>query len=160
MATALYPRESRDKPHARLYDDDLNHPAWRTLSALAHKVITHLMAQYRPKNPNAFRAGNQYIASLVNTSRSGANRAIKELIDTGHLTLERKGRIMGAKSNRERVVSLTRFPTETRAGDPTYPLKVWEKRNPFNAPDLTHERTKYDPLKNVVDLSPKWDKPL
>jgi|GEM_PF-2813814 len=58
-------------------------------------------------------------------SQKTAKRIVDELIEAGHLIEERKGRNRGMVKTRERVVSLTRYDTETGKGDPNMPIKVW-----------------------------------
>lgn len=55
-------------------------------------------------------------------------KAVDELIRTGHLRLERRGASTGPVATRERVVSLTRYDTETVKGDPELAIKAWKKR--------------------------------
>lgn len=50
-----------------------------------------------------------------------------ELIAGAFLKEERKGRSRGNAASRERIASLTRYDTETAAGDPNLPIKTWVK---------------------------------
>lgn len=66
---------------------------------------------------------------MIGASEATAKRAVDELIKTGHARIERKGKNRGPNATRERAVSLTRWNTETAAGNPSRPIEIWEKRN-------------------------------
>ncbi|MFC7291717.1 helix-turn-helix domain-containing protein [Hirschia litorea] len=127
MSQALYPNSQHDRPHVRLYDHHCKHAAWIGLSPVAFKIISFLLASYRPANDNSFPVGERRVSEACGVGRASVKNAIDELIEKGHLKLERKGRSFGDSRTRERVVSLTRFDTVTCAGDPDLPLKVWRK---------------------------------
>jgi hypothetical protein len=127
VSRPLYPASRHDRPHARLYDHDLTHPAWRELSGKAFQLICTLLAAYRPNNPNSFPAGGATVAKFVNVSEKTAIKLVDELIVKGHLREERRGRNYGMAKTRERVVSLTRYDTEISCGEPERPILVWEK---------------------------------
>jgi DNA-binding MarR family transcriptional regulator len=135
MSTSIYKSGRHDRPHARLYDHNLNHSAWRTLSGTAFKLITYLLAQYRQQNPNSFPVGARRVAQMVNASEASAKNAVDELIDKGYLREERRGQNFGRVATRERIVALTHHDTETFKGDPDLPIKLWRKRH-ANAPEL------------------------
>jgi hypothetical protein len=126
MSNPSYPSSRHDRPHARIYDHWLRHPAWKNLSPPAFKIITTLLASYRPEKNNVFLVGERRIADLCPCSPRTARFAIDELIEGGFLRVERKGRSDGAVSARERAVSLTRYNTDTLVGDPELPMRVWE----------------------------------
>lgn len=65
---------------------------------------------------------------MVCISEATATKAVNELIEVGQLRLERRGANIGRVATRERIVSLTRCDTETRAGDPESPVKQWQKK--------------------------------
>ncbi|WP_348764426.1 hypothetical protein [uncultured Henriciella sp.] len=69
------------------------------------------------------------MAEMCGCSPSTAKRSINELIAGGFLKEERKGRNQGHARSRERIVSLTRYDTETKAGDPNLPIKLWRESN-------------------------------
>ncbi len=125
MARPEYPGSQHDSPHARIYHRHLPHPAWKHLSGNAFKLLAYLLAMYRPSEPNAIAAGGKRIGELINVSPSTATRCVDELIASGHLREERRGRNSGRVQTRERVVSLTRHDTETAKGDPDLPTKRW-----------------------------------
>ncbi|MAP94619.1 MAG: hypothetical protein CMK07_06670 [Ponticaulis sp.] len=127
MSVSAYPASQHDSPHARLYDRDHEHPAWRGLSPVAYKLIGYLLAKYRPNKPNSFLAGGRRMGLAINVSEKTAASAIKELIDKGHIFEERVGRNTGTRASRERVVSLSRWDSDTRKGDPERPKKVWRE---------------------------------
>lgn len=112
----------------------MSHPAWISLSGNAFKLIALLFAKYRPEKPNSFPVGSRRVAGMIGVSESVAAKAVNELIDTGHLRQERKGRNLGRVATREKIVSLTRYDTETSAGDPDFPIAVWRRRH-SNAPE-------------------------
>ena len=124
-SVAAYPASQHDSPHARIYDRDMEHPSWRGLSPVAFKLIACLLAKYRPNEANCFPAGGRRLGAMVNVDEKTARAAVQELIEKGFLTEERKGRFKGERHSRERVVSLTRWDTDTRKGDPERPKKVW-----------------------------------
>jgi DNA-binding MarR family transcriptional regulator len=135
VSTPLYPSSRHDRPHARLYDHDLNHAAWSTLGCGAFKLLVYLLADYRPERPNSFPVGERRVALMIGVSEATAAKAVNELIEKGHLRLERRGRNYGRVATRERIVSLTRHDTETVRGDPELPIKLWRKRQ-ADAPEL------------------------
>ncbi|RIJ23961.1 hypothetical protein D1224_06850 [Henriciella barbarensis] len=127
MSQPTYPSSRHDRPHARIYDHWLKHPSWINLSGQAHKIISMLKASFRPDQPNAFPVGERRIAEMSGCAPRTAKLAIDELIASGFLRVERAGRNRGAAVGRERVVSLTCKDTETAAGDPDLPLKLWRQ---------------------------------
>lgn len=135
MSTPLYPSSRHDRPHARLYDHHLQHAAWRALSGNAIKLLACLLAEYRPERPNSFPVGERRVALMIGVSDATAAKAVNELINGGHLRVERRGRNIGRVATRERIVSLTRHDTETAKGDPDLPIKLWRKRL-GDAPEL------------------------
>ena len=72
---------------------------------------------------------------MIGVSDATAAKAVNELINGGHLRVERRGRNIGRVATRERIVSLTRHDTETAKGDPDLPIKLWRKRL-GDAPEL------------------------
>lgn len=129
MSVSAHPGSQHDSPHARLYDRDHEHPAWRNLSPVAYKLISYLLGKYRPNQPNSFLAGARRLGLAIGVSEKTAACALKELIDKGHLFEERVGRNSGPRLSREKVVSLSRWDSDTRKGDPELPKKVWRERN-------------------------------
>lgn len=129
MSTPLYKSSRHDRPHARLYGHHLNHPAWRSLSPAAFKLVSYLTADYRPEKPNSFPVGARRVSLMIQVSQPTATKAVDELIRAGHLRLERPGTSIGRVSTRERVVSLTRYDSETAKGEPDLPKKLWKEAN-------------------------------
>lgn len=129
MSEPLYPASRHDRPHARIYDHHVSHPSWKSLSGNAVKLLVTLLAKYRPNAPNAFPAGGKSIGELIEVSSKTATGIVDELIEAGHLNEERRGRNSGVVKTRERVVSLSRYDTDTRAGDPDLPEKRWRERH-------------------------------
>ena len=128
MSVSHYQASRHDRPHARLYDHDLNHPAWVGLSGNAFKLIARLMAMWRPNKPNSFPAGGKTISRLIGVTEKTGTKLVNELVEKGHLRIERNGRNRGQVKTRERVVSLTRYDTETSVGDPSLRIKVWREK--------------------------------
>jgi len=128
MSEPLYKSSRHDRPHARLYDHHMRHPSWLELSGNAAKLFATLLAAYRPDRPNCFPVGDKRAGELIGVSPSTGKRAVNELVKAGYLRQERKGRNTGKARSRERIVSLTRFDTETSRGDPDYPNKVWKAK--------------------------------
>ena len=128
MSTPLYPSSRHDRPHARLYGHHLNHAAWRYLSPSAFKLLSYLTAEYRPEKPNSFPVGTRRVSLMIHVSEPAAAKAVDELIKAGHLRLERRGTNIGRVATRERVVSLTRYDSETAKGEPDLPKKLWGQR--------------------------------
>ncbi|WP_018997960.1 helix-turn-helix domain-containing protein [Hirschia maritima] len=129
MSQTLYPNSQHDRPHGRCYDHHCKHAAWIELSAVAFKIIFFLFASYRPTKGNFFPVGERRLSEACGVGRASVKNAIDELIEKGHLKLERKGRPFGDSRTRERVVSLTRFDTVTCTGDPDLPLMVWREKH-------------------------------
>lgn len=127
MSYSLYRNPRRDKPHARLYQADLVHPAWIGLSGNAYKLIARLLADYRDTQANSFPVGGRTVAVMIGVSEKTAKKVVDELIEKGHLREQRAGRNRGFVKTRERVVSLTRYDTETSVGDPKLPIKIWKQ---------------------------------
>ncbi|MEM6899221.1 MAG: hypothetical protein AAF583_05565 [Pseudomonadota bacterium] len=128
MSRPHYPSSRHDRPHARLYDHELEHPAWRELSGNAFKLIARFLALWRPEQPNCFAAGGATVARLINVDEKTGRKLVDELIDAGHLREERRGRNRGLVKTRERMVSLTRYDTETTVGNPAFPIEAWRER--------------------------------
>lgn len=133
MTDALYSVRRKDRPHARVYHHWLEHPSWKELSPSAFKVIVHLMAEYRPDQPNVFGVGERRMANLIGCGKVMAKKAIDELVEGGFLRVERRGRNSGTPLGRERAVSLTRYDTETAAQDPELPIKSWQRKQKYDA---------------------------
>ena len=127
MSKPEYPSSQHDSPHARIYDRHLQFESWKGLSGNAFKLLVYLLAMYRPNKANAFPAGAKRVGEMIGVSPATAKRCVDELIAVGHVREERRGRNSGMVATRERVVSLTRHATETAAGDPDLPIKVWHK---------------------------------
>jgi len=68
------------------------------------------------------------MAEMCKCAPRTAKLAIDELVAGGFLREERKGRSRGQAASRERIVSLTRYDTDTVRGDPDLPIKLWRKR--------------------------------
>ncbi|QYI99810.1 helix-turn-helix domain-containing protein [Thalassovita mediterranea] len=128
MSYALFSVRRKDLPHARIYDHYLEHASWRELSPFAFKAIVMLMASYRPDQANVFPVGESRMAETIGCAPATAKNAIDELIEGGFLKLEQKGRNRGKASGRERIVSLTQYDTETSVGDPSLPVKTWQRK--------------------------------
>jgi hypothetical protein len=94
---------------------------------VAFKLITFLLAGYRLEAPNSFAAGGKRLGLAIDVSEGTANKALDELIEKGHCIVERPGRNRGHKGTRERVVSLTRWDSDARKGDPDLPNKIWQR---------------------------------
>lgn len=127
MSRALYPSSRHDRPHARVYDHHVRHAAWRALSHPARVLLIETLAAYRTDKPNAFPMGTRRVADQLGVAEKTARKCVLELIEGGWLSVERAGRNTGPRATRERVVSLTRYDTDTTAGDPDLPLKTWRK---------------------------------
>lgn len=67
------------------------------------------------------------MARMSNCAPATARKAIDELIASGFLKVEQTGRNRGNVAGRERTVSLTQFDSETAAGDPNLPIKLWQE---------------------------------
>ena len=128
MSTPMYPSSKHDRPHARIYDHHLKQTAWQSLSPNAFKLLTYLLAEYRPAQPNSFPVSARQVAAMIGVSEPAAAKAVDELIELGHLRVERRGSNIGPVAARARVVSLTRFDTATVEGDPDLPHKLWKQR--------------------------------
>ena len=128
MSHALFSVRRKDLPHARIYDHFIQHAAWRELSPFAFKAIVMLLASYRPDEANVFPVGESRMAETIGCAPATAKKAIDELVAGGFLKVEQKGRNRGKASGRERIVSLTQYDTETSAGDPGLPLKIWQRK--------------------------------
>lgn len=126
MSEPLYPASRHDRPHARIYDHHIIHPAWIGLSGNAFKLLVRLLADYRPAKPNSFLVGGRRVGEMIGVSEKTGQKIVDELIECGHLREERRGSNTGILRTRERVVSLTRHDTELHAGDPDLPIKVWK----------------------------------
>ena len=127
MSEALYKSIRGDKAHARIYDQHMKHPAWKSLSGNAFKLLCATLAAYRP-GQNSFPMGGKTIALMISVSEKTGKKLADELIETGHFREERRGKNVGHLNTRERVVSLTRHDTETSVGDPDLPIKVWQEK--------------------------------
>lgn len=151
MSEPHYRSSRHDRPHARLYDHDLNHAAWIGLSGNAFKLITRLMAMWRPNKPNSFPAGGKTISKLIGVDPKTVTRLVNELVDAGHLKIERNGRNRGQVNTRERVVSLTRYDTETSVGDPSLPIKAWrEKMRQEKLPNEHGKKSRSEKTENLI----------
>lgn len=151
MSNAHYPASRHDRPHARTYDHDVAHAAWRGLSGNAFKLIVILSASYRPNKPNSFGVGAANVARLTGVSDKTAKKLVDELIAAGHLREERAGRNRGMVKTRERVVSLTRYDTETDVGDPKRPIKVWrQSRTLEKLPNEPRKKSRSGKTENLI----------
>ena len=127
MSEALYKSTRGDKAHARIYDAHMKHPAWKSLSGNAFKLLCATLAAYRP-GQNSFPMGGNTVAAMIGVSERTGKKLADELIATGHFREERRGKNIGQLNTRERVISLTRHDTETNAGDPDLPINVWKQK--------------------------------
>jgi hypothetical protein len=106
----------KDQPHARIYRQWMDLPAWTTLTAVAQSLIVNLMTRYRPHEPNQFEISDRTATTLVRCSRNTASKALVELEDRGWLRVIRVGRMRGPKAKRASIYTLTAF-----AGEPAKP---------------------------------------
>ncbi|WP_139792260.1 hypothetical protein [Henriciella litoralis] len=125
---AVFPLKRRDMPHARIFDHWMHHPAWMELTSPAFKIIVMLMTSYRPDKPNIFPVGERRVSAMSCCPPRTAKKAIDDLIERGFLRVEQTGRNRGKAVGRERIVSLTHYDTETAAGDPMWPITLWQRR--------------------------------
>lgn len=153
MTDTLHPSGRRDKPHARIYAEHLLHPAWQALSPNAFRLIVELLARYRPDKPNSFGVGGKSVHNLIGVSEKTATRIVDELIEAGHLFVERKGSNRGSVTTRERVVSLTRWHTLTRAGDPCLWKKVWEEKQTRQKGPVEHGKNDGSEKSGKVEIA-------
>lgn len=110
------------------------------LSGNAVKLIARYLAMYREQFPNSFAAGGATVGKLIGVDEKTGRKLVDELVAAGHLREERRGRNRGMVKTRERVVSLTRYDTETHVGDPALPIKVWRQRKKAENLALKHGR--------------------
>ncbi|PCI42902.1 MAG: hypothetical protein COB49_13050 [Alphaproteobacteria bacterium] len=116
----------RDRPHARVYEEWLQLPAWRHTSVYAHELLVRTLASYRQRNGNNFEWSARKAAIAIGCSRPKAAEAIKELVTCGWFKVERTGRTTGPRATRAGVYSLTMYGTEASAT----PTKDYEKWKP------------------------------
>jgi hypothetical protein len=148
VSQPTYPSSRHDRPHARIYDHWLKHPAWLKLSPPAFKIICILLASYRPDRSNVFPVGERRMAEMCGCANATAKKSINELIEGGFLKEERKGRNRGNAASRERIVSLTRYDTDATAGDPNLPIRIWKRNSQSDASYMVNARVKSDPSRN------------
>jgi hypothetical protein len=110
------PRPLADKPHARIYSEWMDLPAWNTLTPVAQALLVNIMTRYRPLDANAFEISDRTAATLVRASRNTAAKALADLEDRGWLRVVHVGRIWGPKAKRASIYSLTMWPGEV--GEP------------------------------------------
>jgi hypothetical protein len=101
-----------DKPHARVYRDWMDLPAWTTLAPAAQALLVNVMTRYRPHEPNRFEISDRTATTLIRASRATASKALADLVDRGWLRVARVGRVQGPKSKRASVYMLTMYPEE------------------------------------------------
>lgn len=101
-----------DKPHARIYRQWMDLPAWTTLTPLAQALITNLITRYRPHEPNQFELSDRTVTKLVRCARNSARKALGDLEDRGWLRVVRVGRMHGPKAKRASVYALTAFAVQ------------------------------------------------
>jgi hypothetical protein len=102
----------RDRPHARIYREWMDLPAWTTLMPVAQSLIVNLLTRYRPQEPNRFELSDRTVAKLVSCSRNTARKALDDLEDRGWMKVVRVGSFIGPKARRASAYALTAFPLE------------------------------------------------
>jgi hypothetical protein len=97
----------RDKPHARIYREWVELPAWTSLPAVSRVLLIELMVRYSPNSANAFEVSDQSAAFLARCARGTARKALETLEDSGWIKCIRVGRMIGPKAKRAAVYRLT-----------------------------------------------------
>ncbi|GJL96829.1 MAG: hypothetical protein DHS20C06_06460 [Hyphobacterium sp.] len=87
------------------------------------------------------------MSEMCRCAPATAKKSVDELVEGGFLKEERKGRSRGNAASRERIASLTRYDTDTVAGDPNLPIKIWKKNSKSDASNKTKARVKSDASK-------------
>lgn len=145
-----------DRPHARIYRQWMDLPAWTTLTPVAQALIVNLLTRYRPQEPNRFQVSDRTATELVRCSRNTASKALAELEDRGWLRVVRVGRMTGPKTTRASVYSVTAFPADI--GEPaTKDFERWrpeaiQRLNPM--PSTAHIRAVNGSLQPPADRLP------
>lgn len=143
----------KDKPHARIYRQWMDLPAWTTLTPLAQALITNLITRYRPHEPNLFELSDRTVTTLVRCARNTARKALEDLEDRGWIRVVRVGRMNGPKAKRASVYALTAFTIEP--GEPaTKEFLRWkpdptQRLNP--KPSTAHVRAVNGSLQSPAD---------
>lgn len=86
-------KHGREKPHARIYTEWMDLPAWRELSCQARALIVELTARYRPNGPdsNVVPLTSRSVAAMVGCGREKASEAIDELEERGWIVAHSVG---------------------------------------------------------------------
>lgn len=150
---------AKDKPHARIYRQWMDLPAWTTLTPLAQALITNLTTRYRPHEPNRFELSDRTVTTLVRCARNTARKALADLEDRGWLRVVRVGQMRGPKAKRASVYSLTALPLD--AGEPATKEFLRWKPDPVQRlkpkPSTAHIRAANGSLQEPSDDQPNLD---
>ncbi|MHB2167454.1 helix-turn-helix domain-containing protein [Alsobacter sp. R-9] len=92
---------TRDRPHARIYFDWLELPAYRALSLAAQALLTHMLANYRPNENGRLSWSVRRVADAIQVSKATASRALNELEANGWIAVTAVGRF-GCKARGSR----------------------------------------------------------
>src|SRR4051794_2389270 len=102
------PIRRADRPHARVYADWLDLPAFRALSSPAVNLLVHILARHRPGENGRLNWSVRRAADALKASKTTAARALDELEQHGWLACTAVGRF-GCRSRSSRY-RLTMFP--------------------------------------------------
>jgi hypothetical protein len=100
----------RDKPHARIYRNFMDLPAWTTLNSHATRLLIELLGRYRPQEPNQFEISDRTASKLIGCARNTARKALEQLEDRGWIKVISIGKIKGPRAARASVYALTHYP--------------------------------------------------
>ncbi|OSI08820.1 Uncharacterised protein [Neisseria animaloris] len=100
------------RPYRQLPVEVIRAPQFRALSGTAVKVLLYLLSQYTGSNNGNLQAGQTEAASAeIGVSSRAVKAAIKELKDTGFITVSRQG-----GKNRCSLYALTFFAVDDCGG--------------------------------------------
>jgi DNA-binding transcriptional MocR family regulator len=102
------PVRRADRPHARLYCDWLDLPAFRALSPQAVSLLVHMLARHRPGENGRLSWSVRRIADALQSSKDTASKAMDELEANGWVAVAEVGRFgHRARSSRYRLTMFT-----------------------------------------------------
>lgn len=113
----------RDRPHARVYADWRDLPAWRTLTLVARAVLVEVMLDYRPGMNGRLEWSCRKAAAAVGVSKATAARALTELELKGWLRVERVAGF--ARRTSPSLYSLTMFKDDLNHDPPSRAFEIW-----------------------------------
>jgi hypothetical protein len=113
----------RDRPHARIYFQWVELPAWREASLAARALLVEMLARYRPGENGRLEWSVRRVAEVLGVSKSTASAVLIELETIGWIEVTRAGGFL--KKGRASLYALAMYANDVTGEPPTRAFERW-----------------------------------